>query len=107
MRCIKITFRNVFLTLFYVAMHWGARSLDGNVGTQPQNVFHFHVAVRRGVRPLHGDVVSIVCRHATARSLLAWRYSKLHYIFIQRGGRSLNDGMLKQLKNVIFEFIVF
>ena len=30
-------------------MQWGARSLHGDVGTQPQKVFQFHVAVQRGV----------------------------------------------------------
>ena len=84
------------LIVFYVAMHWDARSVDGNVGTQHKQTFHFHVAVQRGVRPVHVDDESICCRHATGRSLLAWRYSKFHYIFIQRGGRSLNDGMLKK-----------
>ena len=51
---------------------------------------------------------SMSCRfYVTRRSLLAWRWSKLYYIFIQRGGRSLNDGMLKQLKIIILNSLYF
>ena len=52
-------------------MHWGARSVDGNVGAQPKELVHFHVAVQWSVRPVHVDVESICYRHATGRSLLA------------------------------------
>ena len=70
---------DVSLTLFYVAMHWGARSLHGKVDTQPDTqptkVFLFHVAVQRSVRSLYGDVVAVLCRRAPGRSPLAWRCS--------------------------------
>ena len=66
------------LIVFYVAMHWDARSVDGNVGKlhSPNKYFismspcngvfapctsmlsRFVVAMRLGVRSLHGDKAS-------------------------------------------------
>jgi hypothetical protein len=54
--------------------------------------------MQRGGRSLHGDAVNqLRSRHATGRSLLAWRPQEFPFLFlsrivIQRGGRSFNDG---------------